>query len=135
MNKIIDKLINSAIEARRKAYAPYSKFRVGAAIESQDGKIYTGCNIENNSYGLTICAERVAIFRAISEGVTKLKRMVLVGPKLITPCGACRQVIREFSEDIEIILVDKNKNIRVTSIKELLPFSFYEKSLSKKGVK
>ena len=92
------KLIEAARQAREKAYAPYSRFKVGAAVLTSDGKIYTGCNIENASYGMSNCAERTAIFKAVSEGETKLEALAVIGDTNtpISPCGACRQVIAEF---------------------------------------
>lgn len=121
----IQKLINRAIAAREKTYSPYSHFGVGAALVCEDGSIYEGCNIENASYGLTNCAERTAIFKAVSEGHTKFKALAVVadteGP--CAPCGACRQVMREFN--IPIIIIGNMKgDIEVVSTEVLLPFSF-----------
>ena len=126
----IQNLINRAIEARENAYCPYSHFAVGAALLCEDGTIYEGCNIENASYGLTNCAERTAIFKAVSEGHTTFKALAVVadteGP--CAPCGACRQVISEF--DIpQIILANLKGNYRVVSLDELLPFRFGAESL------
>ncbi len=102
--QVIKQLIDRAIEGRKKAYAPYSKFRVGAAVLGTDGKIYTGGNIENASYGLTNCAERTAIFKMVSEGCLTFRAIAVVGgdaqPAESGPCGACRQVISEFCEDV-----------------------------------
>lgn len=123
--KDIQKLIDRAIVARDKTYSPYSHFGVGAALLCEDGTIYEGCNIENASYGLTNCAERTAIFKAVSEGQTKFKALAVVadteGP--CAPCGACRQVMREFKIPI-IIMGNMTGNLRVVSIEDLLPFSF-----------
>ncbi len=117
-------LINSAKRAMENAYAPYSKFRVGAAILTTAGKIYTGCNIENASYGLTLCAERVALFKAISEGERHFKSIAIFASKNPAyPCGACRQALFEFAPKIKIIVIE-NKNYSVYSIKELLPKEF-----------
>ena len=121
----IQKLIDRAIVAREKTYSPYSHFGVGAALVCEDGSIYEGCNIENASYGLTNCAERTAIFKAVSEGRTKFKALAVVadteGP--CAPCGACRQVMGEFN--IPIIIMGKLKgDIEVVSTEALLPFSF-----------
>ena len=127
---MVEKLIDTAIEQLKFSYTPYSNFKVGAALLTKSGKIYTGCNIENASYGLTNCAERTAIFKAVSEGRTKFKALAVVadteGP--CAPCGACRQVISEF--DIpQIILANLKGNYRVVSLDELLPFRFGADSL------
>ena len=126
----IQKLIDRAIVARKKSYSPYSHFGVGAALVCEDGSIYEGCNIENASYGLTNCAERTAIFKAVSEGHTKFKALAVVadteGP--CAPCGACRQVISEF-EISQIILANLKGNYRVLDVDELLPFRFGADSL------
>ena len=102
--QVIKQLVDRAIEGRKKAYAPYSKFRVGAAVLGADGKIYSGCNIENASFGLTNCAERTAIFKMVSECCLKFRALSVVGgddqPAESGPCGACRQVISEFCEDV-----------------------------------
>lgn len=120
------KLINEAEKARNRAYTPYSKFKVGAAVLSVDGKIFTGCNIENASFGLAVCAERVAIFKAISEGSTKFKAIAVIGntDKPCSPCGACRQVISEFGEDILLIMANLKGDVKIKKIKELLPEAF-----------
>jgi cytidine deaminase len=120
-------LINEALSGREKAYAPYSHFQVGAAIVTKDGKIYKGCNIENASYGLTNCAERTAIFKAVSEGQKEFTMLAIVadtdGP--VSPCGACRQVIAEFCDpNMPVILANLKGDIRETTVKELLPFAF-----------
>lgn len=127
------KLVRLAIKARKNAYAPYSKFKVGAALEALNGKIYTGCNVENASYGLSVCAERTAIFKAVSIGVTKFKRIVIAtGAKALTPpCGACRQVLAEFNPKLEIILVNSNGKVKKTDLKKLMPDPFLPKSLKK----
>ncbi len=109
------------------SYSPYSNFPVGAALLTKSGKVYLGTNIENSSYGLTICAERVAIFKAVSEGEREFLRMVIVGQEGegLFPCGGCRQVMAEFSLDMEIILYDSIKNeFNTWKVKELLPLSF-----------
>ncbi|MBC8590762.1 cytidine deaminase [Wansuia hejianensis] len=118
-------LIKKALEAQEKAYVPYSGFHVGAALLSEDGKIYTGCNIEISSYSPTICAERTAIFKAISEGSMKIKAIAIVGDANPTfPCGVCRQVIREFGKDAEIIIANSEEDYNVYTIDDLLPYSF-----------
>ena len=123
----IKNLIDHAIVAREKTYSPYSHFGVGAALLCEDGAIYEGCNIENASYGLTNCAERTAIFKAVSEGRTKFKALAVVadteGP--CAPCGACRQVMVEFKIPL-IIMGNLMGDIKIVSIEELLPFSFSE---------
>jgi cytidine deaminase len=102
------RLILAARTARERAHAPFSKFKVGAAVEDEDGKIYTGCNIENATLGLAMCAERVAVFKAISEGASKLIRVAVVADsaELTPPCGACRQILWEFCGDAELILAN-----------------------------
>lgn len=121
----IQNLIEHAIVAREKTYSPYSHFGVGAALLCEDGSIYEGCNIENASYGLTNCAERTAIFKAVSEGHTKFKALAVVadteGP--CAPCGACRQVMNEFKISM-IIMANLMGNMKIVSIEDLLPFSF-----------
>ena len=118
-------LMEIAKKASVNAYAPFSNFKLGAALETESGKVFTGVNVENSSYGLTNCAERTAIFKAVSEGERKFKRLVIYvdSDKLFPPCGACRQVISEFSNDLPIIIFS-NKDIVETNINELLPMSF-----------
>ncbi len=119
------KLIRLARSAQKRAYAPYSKYKVGAAVLSSSGKIFTGCNVENASYGLTQCAERGAIEKAVSEGSRDLLAIAIVAPGgPASPCGACRQVISEFGKDMEVVLsAGKNKMV-VEKISELLPGAF-----------
>lgn len=121
----IQQLIECAIEARQQSYSPYSNFAVGAAILCEDGTIYKGCNIENASYGLTNCAERTAIFKAVSEDHRKFKALAVVadteGP--CAPCGACRQVMSEFNIPT-IIMANLTGHVEIVSIEDLLPFSF-----------
>ena len=132
-------LVEAAIEATKFAYVPYSNFKVGAAILAESGKIYTGCNIENASYSPTNCAERTAIFKAVSEGVTKFKKIAVVGgpngnlENYCPPCGVCRQVISEFAdEEFELILgTSKNKYAVYNFFEEVLPLSFTAKELKK----
>ncbi|KNF09341.1 cytidine deaminase Cdd [Gottschalkia purinilytica] len=121
----IKELIKKAIEVREKAYAPYSNFRVGAAVLTKNDKIYTGCNIESASYTPTICAERTAISKAISEGDKDFKAIAIVGSSDYTfPCGVCRQVIREFGKDIIVIVANSEDDYKTFSLEELLPHSF-----------
>lgn len=125
-------LIRAAMEARKKAYAPYSDFMVGAALMTDSGKIYQGCNIENASYGATNCAERTAVFRAVSEGEIRFKAIAIVGGmrnKELTyafPCGICRQVLREFCEpdQMMVIVARSETDYKKMKLSELLPESF-----------
>ncbi|MFT8313376.1 MAG: cytidine deaminase [Clostridium sp.] len=126
------KLILEALKYRERAYAPYSKFKVGAAVIMEDGKIYSGCNIENASYGATNCAERTAIFKAVSEGGKTIKAIAIVGDlnNYTYPCGICRQVIEEFSDDsTDIVLAKNENNYIVKSLDEILPGAFSKKDL------
>ena len=118
-------LIKKAKEASQKAYAPYSGFKVGAALLTKSGKIFTGCNVENASYGLSNCAERTAIFKAVSEGEKEFSEILIYvdNEKMFYPCGACRQVMSEFSDNLKITIVS-NSQIVETNIKELLPLNF-----------
>ncbi len=127
-----EELIQLAIDAKEKAYVPYSQFHVGAAVEMEDGSVYTGANIENASLTPTICAERVAIFRAVHDGKRKVKRIVITGDAPHTaPCGVCRQVLAEFGQDAEIILADSPTSFEVYSFEEMLPHAFGPKDLVK----
>ena len=118
-------LMVAARKARLHAYAPYSNFRVGAAVLTESGRIYPGCNVENASYGLTICAERAAVFRAITEGETRLSALALCLESAGSPCGACRQVIHEFGPGIPILICDPEGNlISETTLDRLLPDAF-----------
>ena len=123
-------LMELAVSAREYAYAPYSRFRVGAALLAKNGKVYTGCNIENAAYTPTNCAERTAIFKAVSEGVKAFTAIAIVGGKeenpaeLCAPCGVCRQVLAEFCDEDMRILLGTPENIREYTLAELLPFSF-----------
>ena len=117
-------LFEAAVAARRNAHAPYSGFAVGAALRSGSGRILSGCNVENASLGLTVCAERVAIWKAISEGERKFEALVVVSGSAATPCGACRQVMSEFVEDMRILVADTTGRGWVTSLKALLPHPF-----------
>lgn len=127
-------LMDMAKEAMKSAYAPYSHFSVGAAVETDDGKVYCGCNIENSSYGATICAERTAISKAVSEGYRRITRIAICDSNnsFAWPCGICRQVMSEFAvEDFYVILEDNGK-LSNFFLKELLPNSFSGKDMNKK---
>ena len=119
-------LVTAARRARRNAHAAYSKFKVGAALETADGTIITGCNIENATYGLTICAERVAMFKALSEGHRTFSRVAIVADTEdpTPPCGACRQILWEFGGDLEVILANLTREKGVHRLKDLLPLPF-----------
>jgi len=123
-------LIDVALQARKGAFAKYSNFRVGAALETRDGQIYPGCNIENASYSLTICAERTALFSAMAAGERHFTRLVVASENGVSPCGACRQVIWELCGDIPIILVSEAGDIKETSSAELLPNAFSDRDLN-----
>ncbi|MCB0743059.1 MAG: cytidine deaminase [Ignavibacteriae bacterium] len=127
-------LIQIANKAKTRAYSPYSKFRVGAALITEQGDIYTGVNVENSSYGLTNCAERTAVFKAVSEGESKFKSIVITSDAedFITPCGACRQVLMEIcGKDLEVVMTNRDNEIRILKLEELLPFSFNKEYLDK----
>jgi cytidine deaminase len=125
------KLINAATEARKRAYAPYSNFQVGAAVEAQNGDIYIGCNVESASYGLTVCAERVAIWKGISCGETRFTQIAVVvdTEELTPPCGVCRQIIWEFCGDVPVILSNLQGKTETIQMSELLPRAFDSKFL------
>jgi len=129
----IKNLVTSAKNARKYSQAKYSKFQVGAAVETETGKIFTGCNVESSSYGLTICAERVALTKALSEGETQFHSIAITGPDndFCPPCGACRQLLFDYAQDIEVILSNGKEN-KIFTLKELLPFAFEESKLKKK---
>ncbi len=134
--KTKNELISKAKEAREKAYVPYSGFPIGAAVLTTGGKIFTGSNIENAAYGLTNCAERTAIFKAISEGYKKFEAILIITDtdKPVTPCGSCRQVFTEFGDDIEVISTNyKGDELSYTS-GELLPGAFDKDQMEGKGV-
>jgi cytidine deaminase len=123
---VTDPLLAAALAAREHAFAPFSKFRVGAAVEEAGGRIHSGCNIENATYGLTICAERVAIFKALSEGARQFRRVAVAADTetLTPPCGACRQILWEFCGDVDVMLVNLRGKIETYRLKELLPRPF-----------
>jgi cytidine deaminase len=126
-----ENLVDAARRARENAVAPFSKFRVGAAVRTKSGKIYGGCNVENASYGLTICAERVAIFKALSEGERDFDAVAVVtdADKLTPPCGACRQIIWEFCGDAEVILGNLKGKTELHRMSALLPHPFDSSNL------
>lgn len=133
-----EELIDMALDARKLAYAPYSKFKVGAALLGKNGVVYMGCNVENASYPATNCAERTAIFSAVSEGQREFEAIAIVGGKdtiseleYCAPCGVCRQVMREFCnpKEFEIILAKNRKEYKVYTLEELLPMSFGPENL------
>ncbi len=131
MNK--NELINLANEAKEKSYSPYSNFRVGAALLTQDGKVYQGANIENAAYGTTICAERTAVFTAKLDGVDKYSAIAVTSDSkdFISPCGSCRQVLLELcGEELDVHVTNGAGNIKSFKLKELLPFSFGDKNLN-----
>jgi cytidine deaminase len=120
-------LIGAAVEAWGRAYAPYSSFRVGAALLAGDGAVFSGCNVENASYGLTVCAERNAVARAVAEGGTRFKALAIVADSdpPAMPCGACRQVLAEFADDLEIVLANPHgQPVARATLKDLLPQRF-----------
>ncbi len=121
-----DALVAAALDVRRQAYAPYSRFLVGAAIMDMQGVVHVGCNVENASFGLTMCAERVAIGSAVARGQKQWKGIVIASAGAVTPCGACRQVLHEFGSDLEVVLVDADSELvaKRWTIAELLPGAF-----------
>jgi cytidine deaminase len=126
--KDLSELIEHAVRAKQLAYCPFSKFPVGAALLSGSGRIYTGCNIESSSYGLTMCAERIALYKAKSEGETEFTALAIASDTraFCPPCGACRQVLWDFCRDIKIVLVSREKSSKIYNLKELLPNAFDE---------
>lgn len=129
-------LMKMAIEARQNAYAPYSHFAVGAALLAESGRVYTGCNIENASYGLTCCAERNAIFAAVGAGERRFKMLAVAAdsPEPVAPCGACRQVIAEFGIPL-VVMGNLKEEIKIMMAEELLPYGFGQESMNNKGEK
>ena len=121
-----DALLTAALAARENAYAPFSKFKVGAALEGLDGRVHTGCNVENATYGLTVCAERVAVFKGISEGARRFKRIAVAADteRLTPPCGACRQILWEFCGDVEVVLINLRGKSETHRLKDLFPRPF-----------
>ncbi len=121
-----DELVQAALRARELSIAPFSNFHVGAAVETESGKIYIGCNIESASYGLTVCAERVAIWKALSEGERRFKRLAIVADTedLTPPCGTCRQIIWEFCRDAPVLLLNLRGDQEIIMMRDLLPRAF-----------
>ena len=124
-------LVERALEMRRFSYAPYSHFRVGAALECEDGSVYTGCNVENAAYGSSLCAERTALVKAVSEGRRRFVRLAVAGDSAdyCWPCGACRQMLREFGTDLEVLAANREGAYVSISLEELLPHSFGPETL------
>ena len=122
----MDPLIEAALAVRENAFAPFSKFKVGAAVEDDTGRIHTGCNVENATYGLTICAERVAVFKAISEGARRFHRVAVAADtdQLTPPCGACRQILWEFCGDVELVLVNLKGRSETMRLRDIFPRPF-----------
>ena len=122
----MDPLIEAALAAREHAHAPFSGFKVGAAVETDEGRIYTGCNVENATYGLTQCAERLAVFKAMSEGARKFRRIAVAADTdtLTPPCGSCRQILWEFCGDTELVLVNLQGKTETFRLKDLFPRPF-----------
>ncbi|HEY52855.1 MAG TPA: cytidine deaminase [Caldilineae bacterium] len=125
------KLLDMAQSARDRAYAPYSHYAVGAALLTESGKIFTGCNVENAVYPATCCAERVAIFKAVSEGHRQFRAIVVATEDGGSPCGVCRQVMREFSPEMIVFIMDAAGKVRETSVAALLPDSFGPENLGR----
>lgn len=122
----MDPLLKAALAVRSHAHAPFSRFLVGSALEDDAGRIHTGCNVENATYGLTVCAERVAVFKAVSEGARRFRRIAVAADteSLTPPCGACRQILWEFCGDIEITLINLHGKIETLHLAELFPRPF-----------
>lgn len=133
--KSLEELIEMAIEAREHSHAPFSNFRVGAVVVTTEGEIFTGCNVESASYGLTVCAERVAIWKAVSEGRKEFKRVIVVADteELTPPCGVCRQIIWEFCHDASVTLANLKGKSETLTMNDLLPRAFDSKFLHKIG--
>ncbi|HEX8249394.1 MAG TPA: cytidine deaminase [Pyrinomonadaceae bacterium] len=131
MSEDLQKLVKAARDVRERAYAPFSNFKVGAAVRTKSGKIYTGCNVESASYGLTVCAERVAIWKAVSEGEKEFTNISVVADtqELTPPCGVCRQIIWEFCGDVPVTFSNLHDKIETVQMKELLPRAFDTKFL------
>ncbi len=128
-----DKLIASAAAARERAYAPYSNFKVGAALKGKSGRVYAGCNVENAAYGASMCAERTAIFKAVSEGEREFEAIAVVTENGASPCGSCRQVMMEFAPNMAVIIADTQGQVRFTTVRDLLPDGFRPEHLPRRG--
>jgi cytidine deaminase len=128
-----NELITSAITARERAYAPYSGFQVGAALLGKSGRVYTGCNVENAAYGPSMCAERTAVFKAVSEGEREFEAIAVVTENGVSPCGTCRQVMMEFAPEMMVIIADTQGNARRTVVRDLLPDGFTPNQLPPTG--
>lgn len=133
MAKRYHELVRIAHHAKQRAHAPYSHFPVGAALLTSKGRVYTGCNIETSSYSLTICAERTAIFKAISEGERKFKAIAIVSndPQFTPPCGACRQVLWDLAGNIDIVLANQKGKTKTVKLKQLIPHAFDNSNLTR----
>ena len=133
----IQRLVEAARGARDCSLSPFSNFCVGAAVETEEGKVYTGCNIESASFGLTVCAERVAIWKALSEGERRFRRLAVVvdTDPLTPPCGTCRQIIWEFCRDVTVILANPRGKVEVVETSELLPRAFDARFLTESGAR
>lgn len=133
MTEQYQKLTLAANKVKQNAYAPYSKFRVGAAILTRNGHIYTGCNVENSSFGLTVCAERIAIFNAIADGARNFKAIVVVSDAadFTPPCGACRQVLIDLAGNIDFVMVNSRNQLKKVKLESLLPLSFTRRNIHK----
>ncbi|MTI81471.1 MAG: cytidine deaminase [Firmicutes bacterium] len=131
----LEKLLNMAKTAMQQAYVPYSNFPVGSALITKNGNVYSGCNVENASYGLTCCAERVAIFKAVTEGNRDIKALAVIGNTELpcSPCGACRQVMYEFNPDMEVYIANKDGDYVKTYAGELLPAQFDSRMLNQES--
>jgi cytidine deaminase len=129
----LQELIETAKAARLRSIAPFSNFLVGAAVKTAEGKVYTGCNVESASYGLTVCAERVALWKALSEGERQFVELAIVADteSLTPPCGTCRQIIWEFAKNATLVLANLDDETQIVSIKELLPRAFDARFLSR----
>jgi cytidine deaminase len=134
MHPLYEPLITAAFDAVKHAYCPYSRYKVGAAVLGGSGKIYAGCNVENVSYGLSCCAERVAVFKAISEGERKIQAIAVVlgSGDMPSPCGACRQVLYEFGKDADIIMCAKDGSAIIRKVSDLLLLPFDKDALMRK---
>ncbi|MGA3243564.1 MAG: cytidine deaminase [Bacteroidota bacterium] len=127
------KLVEGALAAKKRAHAPYSHFRVGAALLTTSGRIYLGCNVEISTYALTICAERTAIFKAVSEGDRNFKAIAVVSddPGYTPPCGACRQVLMDLAGNIDFLMINGKGKVKVLKMNKLLPHAFGQKNLER----